>query len=220
MNKARNNLVSAMGCKTLENEQFYRGKGAANAAFPGRLDRYLNGMKTTKIALLAFVVAGAALLTGCETLPPNVEHGPHGTIAYIVPIDASPPGAKIEVNGQVVGNSPVRIKIFGDRDGTFHDFGSYQYVVRALPLATNQYPQTAAYGTGRMFSHEDRIPDKIYFDMTTQQPAYPQVVTGAPAYGPPFYYYGPSFYFGPPVYYGPRFQFWFGPRYHHGLHRW
>jgi hypothetical protein len=145
-------------------------------------------------------------------LPPNVERGPHGTIAYEVQIEATDPGAKIEANGEFVGNTPVRIKIFGDRDGTFHDFGSPYYVIKALPLTTNQYPQTAVYGTGRYFGREDRIPQRIDFDMTKPQPAYPPVAGPGP-YGPD-YYYGPSFYFGPPVFFGPRFHFWFGPPWH------
>ena len=166
-----------------------------------------------KIAFLVPGLAALALLTGCETLPPNVEHGPHGTIAYVVSIEASEPGAKIEANGEYVGNTPVRIKIFGDRDGTFHDFGSPYYVIKALPLATNQYPQTAWFGTGRLFGREDKIPERINFDMTKPQPVAPPdsppVVYGSP------YYYGPSLYFGPPIFFGPRFNFWVGPRWHH-----
>src|SRR5438105_13289499 len=66
------------------------------------------------------------LLVGCETAPPpGVERGPHGTIAYDVLVEASDPGARIEANGEFVGNTPTHLKIFGDKDGTFHDFGSY-----------------------------------------------------------------------------------------------
>lgn len=158
-------------------------------------------------------VAAAWFLTGCETLPPDVERGPHGTIAYLVPIEANEPGAKIEVNGEFVGNTPVTIKIFGDRDGTFHDFGSDYYVVKALPLTTNQYPQTAYFGTGRWFAREDKIPSKITFDMNKPQPAAPP---NAGPYAYPYpYYYGPGVYVGPPVYYGPRFHVWVGPPWYH-----
>src|SRR5437762_10189178 len=89
-----------------------------------------------------FYFAGAVallLLMGCETVPPGAEHGPHNTMAYDLLVDASAPGARIEANGQVIGNTPVHLKIFGDPDGTFHDFGSPYYVVRALPLTTNQF---------------------------------------------------------------------------------
>jgi hypothetical protein len=179
----------------------------------------LNDIELTMKKMLLFpslAVAAAGFLTGCETLPPDVEKGPHGTIAYLVPIEASEPGARIEVNGENVGNTPVTIKIFGDRDGTFHDFGSDWYVVKALPLATNQYPQTAYFGTGRWFAREDKIPSKITFDMNKQQPAAPpNAGPYAGPYGYPSpYYYGPGVYVGPPAFYGPRFNVWLGPPWH------
>jgi hypothetical protein len=169
-------------------------------------------MKTKVI--FAAGLAALVLVAGCESVPPGAERGPQGTIAYDVLIEASPPGARIEANGQPVGNTPVRIKIFGDKDGTFHDFGSYYYMVRALPLATNQFPQVRMFGTGRHFTHEDRVPDRIFFDMNQPMPAnppgYPYPNYGGPPgyYGPPPPYYGP--YYGPPGYYGPGFRFYFG----------
>ena len=128
-------------------------------------------------------------------------------MAYDVIVEASEPGAQIEANGALVGRTPVHVKIFGDTDGTFHDFGSYQYVIRALPVTTNQFVQVRAFGTGRGFSHEDLIPPHIYFDMSQRPPAYvptmpPEYVY--PHYPPPVYYYGPP-------YYGPGIRFYFGP---------
>jgi hypothetical protein len=130
-------------------------------------------------------------------------------MAYTVTVDASPPGARIEVNGEDVGQTPVQIKIFGDVDGTFHDFGSYYYVVKASPISTNQFPQSRYFRTGHLLTPEDHIPSKIYFDMTQPQP-------NPPAYAyppPPAYYYGPA-----PYYYGPSFRFYYGPGYYY--HRW
>jgi len=100
-----------------------------------------------------------------------------------------------------------QIKIFGDVDGTFHDFGSYYYVVKASPITTNQYPQSRYFRTGHLLTPEDHIPSKIYFDMNQPQPNPP-----AYAYPPPpsYYYYGP-----PPYYYGPSFRFYYGPGYYH-----
>ncbi|HWX20784.1 MAG TPA: hypothetical protein VN578_12875 [Candidatus Binatia bacterium] len=164
------------------------------------------------IGILFGGLSGLLLLAGCETVPPGVERGPHGTIAYNVQVETSEPGVKIEANGEYVGTTPLTLKIFGDKDGTFHDFGSYYYIVRAYPLHTNEYVQTRVFGTGRHFSHEDRIPQRIYFDMTQPPPQYPAYAgPGYPPpyyYGPPYYYYGPpAYYYGPPVYYGPRFYF-------------
>jgi hypothetical protein len=158
----------------------------------------------------AALAAVAGIFTGCETpLPPGAERGPHGTMAYDVLIEASPPGARIEANGESIGNTPVHLKIFGDRDGTFHDFGSYYYIIQAFPLVTNQFVQTKVFGTGRNFSHEDYIPKHVYFDMNQNTP--PPTF----AYPPPAYYYGPPpYYYGAPYYYGPSFRFYFGPRWH------
>src|SRR5579871_2432535 len=148
---------------------------------------------------LAATLGAAIILVGCGTpIPPGAERGPHNTMAYDVLVDASPPGAQIVANGQ----TPVHIKIFGDPDGTFHDFGSYFYEVRALPIATNQFPQVHLFRTGHLLTPEDRVPSKILFDMTQPTPAYPP--NAGPGYAPPPYYYPypyPYPYYGP--YWGP-----------------
>lgn len=152
-------------------------------------------------------VAGIGLLAGCESIPPGAERGPNGTIAYDVLIEASEPGARVEANGEIVGSTPLHLKVFGDTDGTFHDFGAFEYVIRALPLATNQFVQTRVFQTGRMFTPEDRIPQRIFFDMNQQAPVYPGSYGYAPAgptYYPAPYYYGPPVYYGPRIYVGPR----------------
>jgi hypothetical protein len=152
-------------------------------------------------------LAAVAVLTGCQSIPPDAERGPNGTMAYNVEIEASPPGARIEVNNEVIGEAPLTLKIFGDPDGTFHDFGSFEYVVRALPVATNQFTQTRIFRTGHMMTPEDRIPRRIYFDMNQNTPP--------PMYGRPYYDDG-GYYYGPPVVVGPRF--YFGPGYYHRRH--
>src|SRR6266567_4655326 len=123
----------------------------------------MNHMRAT--LLFSSGLAAIGLFAGCQTIPPGAERGPHGTMAYEVPVEASEPGIRIEVNGQYVGTTPLRLKIWGDPDGTFHDFGSEYYMVRALPLTTNQYPQMRVFGTGHMFGPEDHIPQRIFFDM-------------------------------------------------------
>jgi len=161
----------------------------------------------TWILISGLAVVG--LLTGCQSLPPGAEPGPHGTMAYEVLIEASEPGARIEANGEYVGNTPLRLKIFGDPDGTFHDFGSDFYIVRALPIATNQFMQTRLFRTGHLMGPEDRIPSRIFFDMNQNNPPpYPY------EYPPPGYY-GPHVYVYPdPFFYGPGVEFRFGPRFH------
>jgi len=143
-------------------------------------------------------------------------------MAYDVSVEASEPGARIEANGELLGRTPLHLKIYGDPDGTFHDFGSYYYIVRALPVTTNQFAQVRAFRTGHFFTPEDHIPQRIYFDMN-QPPPYgrgvPPGAYGYPEYyGPPPYYGPPAYYYGPPVYYGPDVHFYFGP--HYDRRRW
>ncbi len=167
--------------------------------------------------LLLMAGTTVMLFAGCATpLPPGAERGPDGTMAYDVLVEASAPGVRIEANGESIGEAPVHLKIYGDPDGTFHDFGGYYYGIRAFPPSgmTNLFVQTRIFQTGHMFSPEDRIPERIYFDMT-QRPAtylpYP-VYVYPPSYN---YYYGPGYYYGW-SFWGPSFRFDMGPHYYHG----
>ena len=158
-------------------------------------------------ALLGLMLAVLRWLTGCETTPPGAERGPAGTVPYDVLAEATPPGAKIEADGHLVGETPLHLTIYGDKDGTFHDFGPEFYVVRALPITTNQYPQMQMFGTGHWFGPEDRIPQQIYFDMSQPPPQYVP--------GPPLYAYPPPYYYPSPYYYGPSFRFDYGRPYYY-----
>ena len=160
-------------------------------------------MKANSISSLMAAVA-VSLLTGCETVPPGTDRGPHGTIPYNVTIEASEPDVQIHANGEYVGTAPMSLKIYGDKDGTFHDFGSYEYTVQAFPNKTNQFIQTRLFLTGRMFTPQDKIPSQIYFQMNQPPPVYPPPVYyyyPPPPY-PYYYYHG---YFGAPYYYGPHY---------------
>ena len=117
-------------------------------------------MKQT-LTLMMFAVF---VLAGCTTDGQKPEKGKEGTIAYLVEVESSDPGARVEVNNEYVGKTPMSLKIFGDRDGTFHNFGSYHYTITAYPVRPGQQPQTKDFRTGGWFTAEDRIPKKIYFD--------------------------------------------------------
>ena len=104
-------------------------------------------------------------LAGCATSSdPNAERGPDGTIVYNVPVDSSEAGARIEVNGESVGATPMTLRIHGDRDGSFHNFGSYDFIIRAYPPGPGRPSQTKVYHTGALMGQEDKIPEKIHFD--------------------------------------------------------
>ena len=164
-------------------------------------------MKATMI--LGAGLAAMGFLAGCATpIPPGAERGPDRTMAYNVRIDASDPGVKIEANGEYIGTTPLTLKIFGDPDGTFHDFGSYYYVIKANPTGTNEFVQTKVYRTGHLLTPEDHIPNHIYFDMNQPPPPTPPAVYyyGYPEPPPYYYYEGPPVFFGPRIYIGPRFH--------------
>ena len=114
-------------------------------------------------------IIGWLIASGCASSGTSSStRGPDGTIAYSVEIESSEPGARIEVNNDYVGHAPLTITVYGDPDGTFHNFGSMHYVIRAFPTdptSTNLFPQTKAFRTGGWFSDEDAIPKRIYFDM-------------------------------------------------------
>jgi hypothetical protein len=160
-------------------------------------------------------LATAMFLVGCATpIPPGAERGPDGTMAYDILVEASSPGVRIEADGKYAGDAPLHLKVFGDPDGTFHDFGDYHFKVRAIPApgATNEYVQTSLFQTGRLLSSEDEIPERIYFQMNQPPPKY----VPYPVYVTPPSYYDPFYY--DRFYYGPSFRFNLGPRYYHHGH--
>lgn len=128
-------------------------------------------MQKGSFCLLSVTAAAVAVLAlaGCSSTAdssqkPAVEKGLHGTIAYVIQIEASEPGTKIEVNHQSVGIAPISVKVFGDKDGTFHNFGSDEFLVRGYPAKTDQFPQTKIFKTGAFGVKDDKIPQRIYFD--------------------------------------------------------
>lgn len=122
-------------------------------------------MQKSSITLVkGLAIFVAVSFAGCSSSSKR-ERGPEGTIAYQVQIESSEPGARVETNGDYVGDTPITIKIFGDKDGTFHNFGSDDYVIRVFPVKEAQSIQTKVFRTGRWFSQEDRIPSRLYFDL-------------------------------------------------------
>ena len=88
----------------------------------------------SRVLMLTAVAALIGFGTGCQTpIPPGAEVGPDRTIAYDMLVETSEPGTVIEANGEYMGKAPIHLKIFGNIKGTFHDFGSDFFVVRALP---------------------------------------------------------------------------------------
>lgn len=133
-------------------------------------------MNFLKSLSLCLCIAITAITAGCVSeMDPNSGRGPGGTVPYRVMVEASDPGARIEVNGQTVGNTPMEITIWGDPDGTFHNFGSPDYAIRVLPVRAGQSAQTKVFRTGTLVELEDRIPQRLFFDLNLPAPgSYPR----------------------------------------------
>lgn len=111
----------------------------------------------------AFVFAGCASPSSSGTKP---ERGPDGTVAYFIQVETSEP-CRIEVNEEYVGNSPMAVRVFADRDGTFHNFGSSDFILRVTPIQPGHPPQSKVFRTGGWFAQEDRVPGRVYFDLAS-----------------------------------------------------
>jgi hypothetical protein len=122
-----------------------------------------------RAATFAVVLYLASLLTACRTTTPDSEHGSDKTAAFYLKVESSVPGVTIETNNVFAGKTPLTLRIFGDSQGsTFHNFGSPEYVLRALPLTTNQFLQTRVFKTGKGSAPGEKIPGLIFFDMSQQ----------------------------------------------------
>lgn len=120
-------------------------------------------MKNEVILVVWFMIV---LISGCETGSRNrPDRGPNGTIAYNVLIESSEAGARVEVNDEHVGKTPVEVRVWGDKDGTFHNFGSADFVIRVFPVRSGQNVQTKTFRTGGWFAQEDRVPRHLFFDL-------------------------------------------------------
>ena len=123
------------------------------------------------------------LAAGCASGPAEKpENGPGGTIAYYVKIESSEPGARVEVNEDQAGKTPVEVRIWGDKDGTFHNFGSSDFIIRVFPVRAGQSVQTKVFRTGGWFSQEDRVPKHLFFDLDQKNSGSFSVEPGKPRY--------------------------------------
>jgi hypothetical protein len=103
--------------------------------------------------------------------PPGEEGGADHTIAYFIQVEASVPGISIETNHVVAGRTPFTLKVFGDMPGCFHNFGSPEFLVRAIPSSPNEFVQTRAFKTGVPSAPGERIPGLLFFDMSKAEGA-------------------------------------------------
>jgi len=110
----------------------------------------------------------ASMLWACAT---DRTQGPTSQSVQII---SSPPGARIEVNGNYVGDAPGTIEIPSFGDGRFRE----RTIIRAIPTRDGDYTQTKVFFGYAAFDNpylvSDRIPQRIFFDMRLR-PANPEI---------------------------------------------
>ncbi|MDO8302305.1 MAG: PEGA domain-containing protein [Sedimentisphaerales bacterium] len=106
------------------------------------------------VLLLVFAIG----LIGCESEPyrptqlNDTSPQPNNFITTVI---SAPPGARIEVDNNYVGDAPVDIKW----DNQSSDRFSSSHTVKASPLYPSQQAQVKSFSLG------DKIPKTIFFDL-------------------------------------------------------
>ncbi|MEA3205222.1 MAG: hypothetical protein QOG92_860 [Verrucomicrobiota bacterium] len=97
------------------------------------------------------------LFSGCASHHPRAER-PRVKMQIV----SQPTGAKIEINGQYVGDAPLFVDIETSNDGRFWR----DTVVKAYPKDTG-YTQIKAFNGKMRWSISDTVPPRLFFDTRT-----------------------------------------------------
>jgi hypothetical protein len=80
-----------------------------------------------------------------------------------IQIVSQPIGAKIEVNGQYVGDAPLSVQVEASEDGRFWK----DTIIKAYP-ADKGYTQIRAFNGKSRWTISDMVPPKLFFDTRTE----------------------------------------------------
>lgn len=94
------------------------------------------------------------LLLGCKSW--FYHEVPHKIL-----IESDPPGARVELNQEYIGITPLEYTLLGGHNHAFSD-NATRYVFRGNPVAPGQYVQEKSFHSGE---HHDIIPKRIFFDL-------------------------------------------------------
>jgi PEGA domain-containing protein len=122
---------------------------------------------------IIFAITGATLclsIFGCAEAPSNPSHSAVSTaprnLTKTIQIISEPPGARIEVNNDYVGDAPCSVGVTADTYGNF----AKTTIIRALPVGFG-------YVQNKFFlvpPYNQNIPSRILFD-TGLGPVAPQI---------------------------------------------
>jgi hypothetical protein len=110
-------------------------------------------------AALSLCLAGlGSVMAGCGSLP-----------KFQIAIDSEPRGARIEVNREYIGETPLTYTVAGNGDRSFN--GSWvqgpmiEFVATPPFAATNLYVHKKSFRPSAFFQQGDHIPEKMLFDL-------------------------------------------------------
>jgi len=99
---------------------------------------------------------------------------PPAAATRAIQIISEPPGARIEMNGDYIGDTPCSVEVPSFADGRFRE----RTVIRAIPTRGGDYTQTKFFHGYAAFNNpylvSDRIPQRIFFNMSLG-PANPEI---------------------------------------------
>jgi hypothetical protein len=102
----------------------------------------------------AYLIAALSLInSGCASHPQAAR--PRQKVLIV----SEPAGAKIEINGQYVGDAPRSVEIEASSDGRFWR----DTIIKAYPADTG-YTQVIAFNGKSRWAISDAIPPRIFFD--------------------------------------------------------
>ena len=109
-----------------------------------------------------------SLFLACTPPPPPKPYSPPPEVTKAVEIISEPPGARIEVNNEFMGEAPLTINVRSTARGMFKE----NTIIRALPVRAGHYVQTKMFIDGSYVPDPafSKIPSKIFFDMRLGTP--------------------------------------------------
>ena len=118
----------------------------------------IHDMNAKKGRVWAVLAAGMLCVSGCATVP-----------EFSIQIDSEPQGARVEVNHDYIGDTPVVYTLAGNDNRTFDggwvEDGLIVFVVTPPFRQTNLYTQKKSFRPSGFFEEGDRIPERMFFDL-------------------------------------------------------
>jgi hypothetical protein len=111
---------------------------------------------------LPLAVCAILFHTGCA----SHRHTETARSRLKLQIASQPAGAKIEINGQYVGDAPLTVDIDASNDGRFWR----DTIIKAYP-ADKGFTQIMAFNGKSRWAISDMVPPKLFFNTQTEQGA-------------------------------------------------